>query len=167
MLMWSLNCMAWGGSCRYLLSVVSARLLLATLQGLSLWCCSRKQCLHSIAWQHLTCASLMQGGNAYNQLAVLATLSDDKLSAVYFYFRSLAVAVPFGIARENLMLLFEANRVSFEGLPPRRGPDLDKLMKAMQQQPVNLLLQEFTVRLIHLHGEPLLSPWVAYSCLSA
>ena len=97
------------------------------------------------------------GGNAYNQLAVLATLADDKLSAVYFYFRSLAVAMPFGIARENLMLLFEANRVSFEGLPPRRGPDLDKLMKAMQQQPVNLLLQEFTVRLIHLHGEPVLT----------
>ena len=96
------------------------------------------------------------GGNAYNQLAVLATLADDKLSAVYFYFRSLAVAKPFGIARENLLLLFEANRVSFEGLPPRRGPDLDMLMKAMQQQPVNLLLQEFTVRLIHLHGEPLL-----------
>ena len=117
-----------------------------------------------MAWQHSDVCHPPSGGNAYNQLAVLATLADDKLSAVYFYFRSLAVAMPFGIARENLLLLFEANRASFEGLPPRKGPDLDKLMKAMQQQPVNLLLQEFTVRLIHLHGEPLLRFWLAAAC---
>lgn len=151
----------------YVLSDFAVRRLLALLQGSLLWRCSRKQSLNPIAWQQPDVCHSHAGGNAYNQLAVLATLADDKLSAVYFYFRSLAVAVPFGIARENLLLLFEANRVSFEGLPPRRGPDLDKLMKAMQQQPVNLLLQEFTVRLIHLHGAPLLSPWVACSCLSA
>ena len=50
------------------------------------------------------------GGNAHNQLAVLATYRNDELSAVYHYFRSLAVAEPFLIARENLLLLFEQNR---------------------------------------------------------
>ncbi len=49
------------------------------------------------------------GGNAHNQLAVLATYRDDERSAVYHYFRSLAVAEPFLIARENLLLLFEQN----------------------------------------------------------
>ena len=50
------------------------------------------------------------GGNAHNQLAVLATYRNDELSAVYHYVWSLAVAEPFLIARENLLLLFEQNR---------------------------------------------------------
>ena len=50
------------------------------------------------------------GGNAHNQLAVLATYLADDRSAVYHYFRSLAVTEPFLIARENLLLLFEQNR---------------------------------------------------------
>ena len=50
------------------------------------------------------------GGNAHNQLAVLATYLADERGAVYHYFRSLAVEEPFLIARENLLLLFEQNR---------------------------------------------------------
>jgi Est1 DNA/RNA binding domain len=53
---------------------------------------------------------LQTGGNSFNQLAVLATYEGKPLPAVYYYFRSLAVAVPFLIARENLLLLFEQNR---------------------------------------------------------
>lgn len=54
------------------------------------------------------------GGNAHNQLAVLATYLADDRSAVYHYFRSLAVTEPFLIARENLLLLFEQNRKRWE-----------------------------------------------------
>lgn len=49
-------------------------------------------------------------GNPHNQLAVLATYVGDELLAVYRYFRSLAVEMPFLTARDNLILLFEKNR---------------------------------------------------------
>eukprot|EP00897_Mesotaenium_endlicherianum_P003184 jgi/Mesen1/2894/ME000175S02050 len=49
-------------------------------------------------------------GNPFNQLAVLATYVDDDVLAVYEYYRSLAVEMPFLTARENLVLLFEKNR---------------------------------------------------------
>ena len=51
-----------------------------------------------------------ESGNPYNQLAVMAYFTGDELRAVYYYFRSLAVALPFVTARENLLLLFEKNR---------------------------------------------------------
>ena len=57
------------------------------------------------------------GGNAHNQLAVLATYLADERSAVYHYFRSLAVTEPFLIARENLLLLFEQNRKRWATIP--------------------------------------------------
>ena len=41
------------------------------------------------------------------QLAVLSTYSDSEVVAVYRYFRSLAVEVPFLTARDNLILQFE------------------------------------------------------------
>ncbi len=44
------------------------------------------------------------------QLAVLATYVGDELLALYRYFRSLAVELPFGTARDNLVLLFEKVR---------------------------------------------------------
>ena len=50
------------------------------------------------------------GGNSFNQLAVLATYHEAELPAVAHYFRSLACARPFTVARENLLLLFEHNR---------------------------------------------------------
>ena len=62
------------------------------------------------------------GGNAYNQLAVLSTYSEDDLAAVFHYFRSLAVAKPFTIARENLVLLLEQIRVKYTKLPQPSQP---------------------------------------------
>ncbi|PNG99326.1 Telomerase-binding protein EST1A, partial [Tetrabaena socialis] len=53
---------------------------------------------------------LPASGNPYNQMAVMAYHTNEELRAVYFYFRSLAVAMPFSTARENLLLLFEKNR---------------------------------------------------------
>lgn len=53
---------------------------------------------------------LPSNGNPYNQLAVMAYYISDELRAVYYYFRSLSVQVPFTTARENLLLLFERNR---------------------------------------------------------
>lgn len=73
-------------------------------------------------------------GNAHNQLAVLATYNsstkDDPLlvpyalnemEAIYRYFRSLAVPEkPFSSARENLINLFEKNRLRFLQLQQTR-----------------------------------------------
>lgn len=53
---------------------------------------------------------LPASGNPYNQMAVMSYYTSDELRAVYYYFRSLAVAMPFVTARENLLLLFEKNR---------------------------------------------------------
>ena len=58
----------------------------------------------------------LPGGNSFNQLAVLATYTEAELPAVYYYFRSLATAHPFLVARENLLLLFEHNRARCAGL---------------------------------------------------
>ncbi|KAK9692933.1 hypothetical protein K7432_014138, partial [Basidiobolus ranarum] len=45
-------------------------------------------------------------GNSHNQLAVIHTYSDDKLSAIYHYFRSLATIEPFPTSKDNVALLF-------------------------------------------------------------
>ena len=76
----------------------------------------------SHAWSMITA-----GGNSFNQLAVLATYSEAHLQAVCHYFRSLAVAHPFQVARENLLLLFDQARAKYESLPasqaaPARRP---------------------------------------------
>lgn len=111
------------------------------------------------------------GGNSFNQLAVLATYSDAALPAVYFYYRSLAVAHPFQVARENLLLLFEQNRVHYEQLAGSagqgtgggsggratagrgRGRNRDP---AQQQQkprvPIAALLPKLTIRFVRVHG---------------
>lgn len=51
------------------------------------------------------------------QLAILASYSGDELVAVYRYFRSLAVDIPFSTARENLIIAFE--KVLFEHIQNR------------------------------------------------
>ncbi|KAL8258586.1 hypothetical protein R6Q59_026539 [Mikania micrantha] len=59
-------------------------------------------------------ATLMpSSGNPHHQLAILASYSGDELSAVYRYFRSLAVDTPFTTARDNLIIAFEKNRQSY------------------------------------------------------
>lgn len=52
-------------------------------------------------------------GNPHHQLAILASYSGDELVAVYRYFRSLAVDIPFSTARDNLIIAFEKNRQSY------------------------------------------------------
>ncbi|KAK3273297.1 hypothetical protein CYMTET_18454 [Cymbomonas tetramitiformis] len=72
---------------------------------------------NSAAYYQQASALFPQSGNPHNQLAVLATYGDNELLAVYRYFRSLAVEVPFLTARENLTLLFEKNAVKYSKLP--------------------------------------------------
>ena len=94
------------------------------------------------------------GGNSYNQLAVLSTYGEDDLAAVYYYFRSLAVAKPFTISRENLVLLLEQIRVKYTKLPQRPQLTAKTQKVAMKnKRPVNILMQETAIRLAHLHGQ--------------
>ncbi len=94
------------------------------------------------------------GGNSYNQLAVLSTYNEDDLGAVYYYFRSLSVAKPFTIARENLVLLLEQIRVKYTKLPQRVQPKTQAQKLPMKsKRPVNVLMQEMSIRLAHLHGQ--------------
>ncbi|KAG6486395.1 hypothetical protein ZIOFF_054965 [Zingiber officinale] len=55
-------------------------------------------------------------GNPHHQLAILASYSGDELLAIYRYFRSLAVDIPFSTAKDNLIVAFEKNRQSFSQL---------------------------------------------------
>ncbi|KAG5555969.1 hypothetical protein RHGRI_006565 [Rhododendron griersonianum] len=56
-------------------------------------------------------------GNPHHQLAILALYLGDELVAIYRYFRSLAVDYPFSTARDNLIIAFEKNRLSYSQLP--------------------------------------------------
>lgn len=57
-------------------------------------------------------------GNPHHQLAILATYMGDELVAVYRYFRSLAVEIPFSTARDNLIIIFDKNRQHYSQLLP-------------------------------------------------
>ncbi|CAM9960132.1 unnamed protein product, partial [Choristocarpus tenellus] len=65
---------------------------------------------------HQALSVLPTSGNPHNQLAVVATYTNAECVAVYRYCRSLMILHPFHTARENLMLLYEKNRL--RGLPP-------------------------------------------------
>ncbi|XP_074292441.1 nonsense-mediated mRNA decay factor SMG7-like [Silene latifolia] len=52
-------------------------------------------------------------GNPHHQLAILSTYRGDELVAVYRYFRSLAIDVPFPTAKDNLFVAFDKNRQSY------------------------------------------------------
>ncbi|KAG8087108.1 hypothetical protein GUJ93_ZPchr0010g10365 [Zizania palustris] len=56
-------------------------------------------------------------GNPHHQLAILASYSGDEVTAIYRYFRSLAVDNPFSAARENLILAFDKNHEIYAHLP--------------------------------------------------
>ncbi|ERN18017.1 protein SMG7 [Amborella trichopoda] len=60
---------------------------------------------------------LPTSGNAHHQLAILALLMGDELMALYRYSRSLAVETPFSTARDNLIVMFDKNRLSYSELP--------------------------------------------------
>ncbi|KAK7300243.1 hypothetical protein RJT34_11084 [Clitoria ternatea] len=66
---------------------------------------------------YLQAASIWpSSGNPHHQLAILASYSADELTAIYRYFRSLAVDNPFTTARDNLIVAFEKNRQSYSQL---------------------------------------------------
>ncbi|KAF8981905.1 hypothetical protein BGZ46_002146 [Entomortierella lignicola] len=50
---------------------------------------------------------LPSSGNPYNQLAVIATFAPNNFLALYFYYRSLAVRIPFNTARNNIKVLIQ------------------------------------------------------------
>ena len=106
----------------------------------------------------------LAGGNSFNQLAVLATYSEAHLQAVCHYFRSLAVAHPFQVARENLLLLFDQARAKYESLPASQAAGTPPLKgrgrasKAAAQKPrvpIAQLLPVMAVRFAHAHGMPI------------
>ena len=79
------------------------------------------------------------------------------MAAVYYYFRSLAVAKPFTIARENLVLLLEQIRVKCLKLPQRAQPKGQAQKVPMKsKRPVNVLMHELSIHIAHLHGKLLL-----------
>lgn len=106
-------------------------------------------------------------GNPHNQMAVLATYKEDELLAVYFYYRSLAVAEPFLTARDNLVSAFEKNRQRNSQLPAvstiqaaasRRAPTGTKKLKVPGKAPqrpaasVGESLVAFGIRFVRLNG---------------
>ncbi len=104
------------------------------------------------------------GGNSFNQLAVLATYNEAHLQAVCHYFRSLAVAHPFQVARENLLLLFDQARAKYERLPssqatpavPGKGAGRGRAKPAQKPRaPIAQLLPVLAIRFAHAHGESL------------
>ncbi|KAF9190303.1 hypothetical protein BGZ51_008727 [Haplosporangium sp. Z 767] len=50
---------------------------------------------------------LPSSGNPYNQLAVIATFMPNNFLVLYYYYRSLAVRIPFMTARNNIKLLIQ------------------------------------------------------------
>uniref|UniRef100_M4CDF2 DNA/RNA-binding domain-containing protein n=1 Tax=Brassica campestris TaxID=3711 RepID=M4CDF2_BRACM len=124
---------------------------------------------------YLQAASLLPGsGNPHHQLAIIASYSGDEFAATYRYFRSLAVETPFPTARDNLIVAFEKNRLSYAQLfaapkdSPRRptgkrrgkgqdnsskkdadvvaAPEKDKATSADEK------LKAFCVRFVRLNG---------------
>ena len=64
------------------------------------------------------------------------------------------LSTTFTIARENLVLLLEQIRVKYTKLPQRphsNAPAQQMPMKS--KRPVNVLMQETSIRLAHLHGQ--------------
>ena len=65
------------------------------------------------------------------------------LSAVYYYFRALAVAEPFAVSRQNVRTVFMQNEDAYKAL---RRP-------AGNSQPVGALLAALSTRFVRLHGK--------------
>lgn len=68
------------------------------------------------------------------------------------------MAKPFTIARENLVLLLEQIRVKCLKLPLRAQPKGQAQKLPMKsKRPVNVLMQDLSIRVAHLHGKVLLA----------
>ncbi|KAF9580685.1 hypothetical protein BGW38_002569, partial [Lunasporangiospora selenospora] len=94
---------------------------------------------------------LPTSGNPYNQLAVIATFAPNNFLALYFYYRSLAVALPFMTARNNIKVLIT-----------KMSADPDKTKKFVKEERYNerhvtspkesIQLNEFLAKFVLLHG---------------
>ena len=87
--------------------------------------------------------------------------ASHRLQAVCHYFRSLAVAHPFQVARENLLLLFDQARAKYESLPASQAAGTPPVKgrgrggKAGAQKPrapIAQLLPVMAIRFAHTHG---------------
>jgi hypothetical protein len=76
---------------------------------------------------HYTAASrlLPTNGTPHNQMAVLATYQRDDLEGTYCYARSLLVANPCTLARNNLDMLFQTNEEQFRNILHERSQAKD------------------------------------------
>ncbi|KAK9735944.1 hypothetical protein RND81_04G239800 [Saponaria officinalis] len=96
---------------------------------------------------YLQAASLWpSNGNPHHQLAILAAYASDELGAVYRYFRSLAVEVPFPTAKDNLVIAFEKNRQSYNQLL-ETTKDAGKREASIKEK-----YKDFCNRFVRLHG---------------
>ena len=80
--------------------------------------------LYAKSWKAYADAALVfpEGGNAWNQLAVLSFLQEDVLSATYYYLRALFAPRPFEVAKGNLLTLFSSGRgMDHEGSSSNRS----------------------------------------------
>ncbi|KAG0309710.1 hypothetical protein BGZ98_009468 [Dissophora globulifera] len=96
---------------------------------------------------------LPSSGNPYNQLAVIATFAPNNFLALYFYYRSLAVRLPFMTARNNIKVLIQ-----------KLTKDPDSAKKFVREERYNdrqaatsntkdmTQLNEFLAKFVFLHG---------------
>ncbi|KAK5822406.1 hypothetical protein F5H01DRAFT_144103 [Linnemannia elongata] len=94
---------------------------------------------------------LPSSGNPYNQLAVVATFTPNNFLALYFYYRSLAVSLPFMTARNNIKVLIQ--KIASD---PEKGKKFVKDERYTDRQAINskdsAQLDDFLLRFILLHG---------------
>lgn len=94
---------------------------------------------------------LPSSGNPYNQLAVIATFAPNNFLALYFYYRSLAVRLPFMTARNNIKVLIQ--KMSAD---PEKGKKFVKDERFNDRNSANSkessLLNDFLAKFILLHG---------------
>ncbi|KAF9156032.1 hypothetical protein BG015_007598 [Linnemannia schmuckeri] len=94
---------------------------------------------------------LPSSGNPYNQLAVIATFTPNNFLALYFYYRSLAVRLPFMTARNNIKVLIQ--KIASD---PEKGKKFVKDERYTDRQAPNskdsTQLDDFLAKFILLHG---------------
>eukprot|EP00884_Botryococcus_braunii_P013810 jgi/Botrbrau1/2242/Bobra.101_2s0070.1 len=97
----------------------------------------------------LAVAVYPQGGNSYNQLAVLSHLCGTEIATMYYYVRSLAAEEPFSPAERNLNCLFEINLKKFESLC--NSTEKDPKQRS-GKKPLAIVIPEMSTRFGRLFG---------------
>ncbi|GIL96517.1 hypothetical protein Vretimale_2313 [Volvox reticuliferus] len=95
---------------------------------------------------------LPASGNPYNQMAVMSYYTNDELRAVYYYFRSLAVSMPFATARENLLMLFEKNRNRYDNIASSHATAALQGGHEADVRTAAGHVADVSVRFVRLHG---------------